>query len=745
MFSCVSKVSKANEQDQKINFLPNNEFQKELLNLIYKLPYLEQEKFEPKLANVTNEDQKRELELSIMLKIRILQIQDYKNETIEKIKKLTNLTEDYKTKFLETISESLSKQTISDTLSKAIYLNQKLALRYPDPKPIMQYHDLESVKPINKEFQKWGSSFFTPLIKLNKTSYLEDSKNVLPIAPFNNNLSKSNLMYQLTVYSFADGNNDGIGDFIGLTENLDYFAKLGVDTLYLSPAFPSSSYHGYDVIDYTDIAPELGGMDAFDNFLTKAHSLGIRVIMDVPFNHTSYEHPWFQKALAGDLKYQNYYHFYDVYSDQRENNTEQRDDPWLRGLYNHVNSSRPLFHKAWTAKFWAGMPDLNLDNLEVRKEIDAIHKFWATKGVDGFRYDAFYHIYDNYNSHKQGENQTFPIKTQKLMNEWRMKANQGILKRKEAQISSSDDEFLMFGEWWGNPLSGFKYFDYLGQKALGSVIDGEHYKQKNNVNQFGQKYQEVFILPKDEENLIKSLNEKHSNWMPFLDNHDVERWINEVKWNVIQTPVTNQANVLTNNEIDAMNYALVSLLSRGGLPILYDGNELYMQGGPQHGEGNGDYNIREAFKWDDSSKQVYFFEAKSGDLIAKRASEGMPSVEKMINDETSGFNLVSKLAVIRKNFPAVREQKVSYIVDPLDLFENLDSFQSRKITVRNNLDGSYLVYFYGYKQTGGLGNLVLKPNYQIEKILLNHNLSLSGQKISNNSDGFYGVFLIKGK
>ncbi|WAM01277.1 alpha-amylase family glycosyl hydrolase [Mycoplasmopsis felis] len=67
-------------------------------------------------------------------------------------------------------------------------------------------------------------------------------------------------MYQLTVYSFADGNNDGIGDFIGLKDKLDYFVNLGIDTLYLSPIHPASSYHGYDVIDYTDVAPELGGL-----------------------------------------------------------------------------------------------------------------------------------------------------------------------------------------------------------------------------------------------------------------------------------------------------------------------------------------------------------------------------------------------------------------------------------------------------------------------------------------------------
>ncbi|UWV82197.1 alpha-amylase family glycosyl hydrolase [Mycoplasmopsis cynos] len=120
----------------------------------------------------------------------------------------------------------------------------------------------------------WGDDKFVNIIRknnLNHTSYFDDAKRVGYIAPYNKDAKRSNVMYQLTVYSFADGNNDGIGDFIGLKNNLDYFVNLGIDTLYLSPIHPASSYHGYDVIDYTDVAPELGGMKAFDEFLIKAH------------------------------------------------------------------------------------------------------------------------------------------------------------------------------------------------------------------------------------------------------------------------------------------------------------------------------------------------------------------------------------------------------------------------------------------------------------------------------------------
>ncbi|TNK89640.1 alpha-amylase, partial [Mycoplasmopsis pullorum] len=180
---------------------------------------------------------------------------------------------------------------------------------------------------------------------------------------FNKQAPQSNVMYQLTVYSFADGNNDGIGDFIGLKNNLDYFSKLGVDTLYLSPIHPASSYHGYDVIDYLDVAPELGGMQAFDEFLIEAHKRGIAVILDLVFNHTSYEHPWFQAALRGEQKYRDFYRFY-----ERKNGEDVQaygiDDQNSIDIFLNIDKTRKPTNSEYVAEFWKGMPDLNLDNAE---------------------------------------------------------------------------------------------------------------------------------------------------------------------------------------------------------------------------------------------------------------------------------------------------------------------------------------------------------------------------------------------
>ncbi|WP_416373594.1 hypothetical protein [Mycoplasmopsis cynos] len=149
------------------------------------------------------------------------------------------------------------------------------------------------------------------------------------------------------------------------------------------------------------------------------------------------------------------------------------------------------------------------------------------------------------------------------------------------------------------------------EKALSSVIDGKRFKFNTNVN----------ISYNSELDLIQRLTDKDGKireWIPFLDNHDVERWINWIRSQHGDT-VTEEVHKLTTEQRAWYEEALISLLSRGGLPTLYNGNELLMQGGPK----TQDINVREAFWWNDTSKNVYFKEAKNpGDLITTKASPG---------------------------------------------------------------------------------------------------------------------------
>ena len=178
--------------------------------------------------------------------------------------------------------------------------------------------------------------------------------------------------YEIFVYSFADGNGDRIGDFVGLKEKLPYLQSLHVDGIWLMPIHPSPSYHKYDVTDYCAIDPQYGTMEDFQAFLEAAHDAGIRVILDLVVNHTSSEHPWFQAARASaDSPYRAYYNF----SDTPKTGYNALPD----GTY-------------FESRFVSTMPDLNLDNPQVRAEIEEIMRFWLEMGVDGFREDVITYI-----------------------------------------------------------------------------------------------------------------------------------------------------------------------------------------------------------------------------------------------------------------------------------------------------------------------------------------------------------------
>ena len=122
---------------------------------------------------------------------------------------------------------------------------------------------------------------------------------------------ESGITYQLLVYSFCDSDGNGIGDFKGIESKLDYLKDLGVQALWLSPIHPASSYHGYDVLDYSAVNPDYGTEADFKSMLAAAHSRGIKVYLDYVLNHTSKDHPWFQQAKAGDKSYSDYYIFSD--------------------------------------------------------------------------------------------------------------------------------------------------------------------------------------------------------------------------------------------------------------------------------------------------------------------------------------------------------------------------------------------------------------------------------------------------
>ncbi|MBR4668085.1 MAG: alpha-glucosidase [Butyrivibrio sp.] len=198
---------------------------------------------------------------------------------------------------------------------------------------------------------------------------------------------KSMSFYQIWVRSFADGNGDGIGDLYGVYDKLEYVKSLGVDGIWFSPIYPSpNADYGYDISDYRNIHPDFGDLDQFKKVLSKAHELGLKVIMDLVVNHTSDEHPWFIESRKGkDNPYSDYY----IWRDKPNN-----WDSLFEGKAWEYDECRGQYYLHIFAK---KQPDLNMDNPKVREEVKSIMRFWLDMGVDGFREDVI-----NFISKKEG-------------------------------------------------------------------------------------------------------------------------------------------------------------------------------------------------------------------------------------------------------------------------------------------------------------------------------------------------------
>ena len=195
---------------------------------------------------------------------------------------------------------------------------------------------------------------------------------------------KDAVIYQTHVRTFCDSNGDGIGDFVGLTQRLDYLQELGTNTIWLLPFYPSPLRDdGYDIADYTTVHPSYGTLDDFKAFLIAAHNRGLRVIIEMVMNHTSDQHPWFQEARSSrDNPKRDWY----VWSDT---DTKYKG---VRIIFIDTELSNwtwdPVSKSYYWHRFFSHQPDLNFDNPDVFEAMWEIMKFWLDMGVDGFRLDA---------------------------------------------------------------------------------------------------------------------------------------------------------------------------------------------------------------------------------------------------------------------------------------------------------------------------------------------------------------------
>ena len=210
---------------------------------------------------------------------------------------------------------------------------------------------------------------------------------------------RRSVFYEVMVRSFVDSNGDGSGDLGGLISKLDYLQWLGVDALWIPPIFSSPLRDGgYDVLDYRTILPEFGTVEEFRDLVTKAHERNMRIIIDLPLNHTSDQHEWFQQSRSDPTgPYGDFYVWSD--SDQRY--------PEIRIIFTDTEDSNWAFdserRQFYFHRFFSHQPDLNYDNPAVHDAVFDIIRFWMDMGVDGFRLDAIPYLYETDGGTGEGE------------------------------------------------------------------------------------------------------------------------------------------------------------------------------------------------------------------------------------------------------------------------------------------------------------------------------------------------------
>ena len=304
--------------------------------------------------------------------------------------------------------------------------------------------------------------------------------------------------YEVFVYSFADSNGDGIGDLNGLYDNLGYIndgqpssgMDLSAGEIWLMPIFPSPTYHKYDTTNYMDIDPAYGTLEDFDKLLKECHARGINVILDLALNHTSTEHPWFlaakdylEKLPAGKdpVKDECPYVWYYTFSREQYPGFVPMDDTWY-----------------YEARFWEGMPDLNLSTPEVRNELSTIMKFWLDRGVDGFRLDAVTSYYtDNPDGNKE-------------FMKWVADTVHGI-NPKAYLVAEAWTDQSSYASYYSTGVNSFFDFAYSGANGI--------IARTVNGTMSAKSYAESLV---NEENLYSSVNEHFIN-APFYTNHDMPR------------------------------------------------------------------------------------------------------------------------------------------------------------------------------------------------------------------------------
>lgn len=464
-------------------------------------------------------------------------------------------------------------------------------------------------------------------------------------------VKRGEVFYQIFVRSFADSDGDGVGDINGITQKLDYLNSLGVSGIWLTPIHPSPSYHGYDVDDFISIDSKYGTMAHFEALISKASSMGIKVILDLVINHTSKNHLWFKSAISSTgSTYRSWYIFapsVDVPGWISKGLVPMTNN-YIAGHWHFLNSGTTDYKYMGMFSDW--MPDLNygeisvVESSPVFKEMVKIAEFWLAKGVAGFRLDAVKHIYQSEDS---DENPRFLEKFYNAVKE----KNPGVYMIGE---NLTGDYNKVAPYYRGVPA----LFNFDAWYKLIYVIENSHAKW----------------YPKD----IKEMETKFRSFRADainatkLSNHDEDRTMSRL-----------------NNDVAKAKIAASILLTVSGSPYIYYGEEIGMRGM----KSSDDRNVREPFLWSGYSSDTY--RTKWYTPLNSIEPSVLP-VSIQQDDKSSILSHYKRLIKLRNTYSSLAKGSIEvpeyFDSYPKQIMAFYREFQGERLLVIHNVSSSISTY-----------------------------------------------------
>src|SRR6202161_3119760 len=450
---------------------------------------------------------------------------------------------------------------------------------------------------------------------------------------------KEAIIYEVHVRAFFDSVTDGIGDFGGITQKLDYLEDLGVTAIWLLPFYPSPlKDDGYDISDYTNVHPSYGTLREFQRFLREAHRRGLRVITELVLNHTSDQHIWFQRSRRADpgSRWRNFY----VWSDSPEKYQDARI------IFKDFETSNwtwdPVAKAYYWHRFYSHQPDLNFDNHAGHDAVEKVCDFWLEMGVDGLRLDAIPYLYEREGTNCENLPETHVY-----------------LKKLRAHVDKKFPGRMLLAEANQWPEDAVAYF---GQG------------DESHMNFHFPLMPRMFMSLQMEDRfpIIDILDQtppipENCQWAMFLRNHDeltLEMVTDEERdymWRVYANDPTARINMgirrrlaplLDNNrrKIELMNAILFSM---PGTPVLYYGDEIGMGNNIFLGDRNG---VRTPMQWS-ADRNAGFSRANPARLYSPVIIDPVcgyeaVNVEAQETDSSSLMNWMRNMIELRKQFQA---------------------------------------------------------------------------------------------